>query len=351
MSGVFFDARYIRPSFHDGISRFSANLFAAMAEKIELTAIVCDEAQLEQLPPETKWVKLHAPTSALEPFSALKLNRYKPDLVFSPMQTIGSMGRKFKLVLTIHDLIYYRHPKPPANLAPLIRLGWRLFHLTFMPERLLLAGCDAVVAVSETTATELRAKRLTKKPIGVVYNAPEVHAVKGLQRKPAKSLVYMGTFMPYKNVETVIRGVALLTGFKLELLSRISPTREAELKSLADEVGAKVEFHRGVSDERYHELLGKATALVSASLDEGFGIPVVEAMAQGVPVVVSDIPIFREVAGDAGRFFEPRSPESFAAAIKATEANPVNSKALQTQAEKFNWAASATELLKLIEKI
>jgi glycosyltransferase involved in cell wall biosynthesis len=185
----------------------------------------------------------------------------------------------------------------------------------------------------------------------VVYNAPEVHAVKGLQRKLTKSLVYMGTFMPYKNVEAVIRGVALLAGFKLELLSRISPAREAELKSLADEVGANVEFHRGVSDERYHDLLGQATALVSASLDEGFGIPVVEAMAQGVPVVVSDIPIFREVAGAAGRFFEPSSPKSFAAAINAVEANPPSAKALQAQAEKFSWDASATELLKLIEKI
>lgn len=351
MAGVFFDARYIRPEFHDGISRFSANLFAAVAKRVEITAIISDEAQLTKLPKGTKWVKINAATSALEPFAALRLNRYKPDLVFSPMQTIGSLGRKFKLVLTIHDLIYYRHPKPPANLSPLLRLGWRIFHLTYIPERLLLAGCDAVVAVSAATLKDIRQNRLTRKPIAVVHNAPERRQTAHSRKTAEKTLVYMGTFMPYKNVETLIRGVGLLGDFRLELLSRIAPSRQAELQALADSCNADVVFHNGVSDQRYLELLDSTTALVSASLDEGFGIPVVEAMEHGVPVAVSDIEIFREVAGDVGEFFDPLDPQAFANSIRKIEAKPTAETLVRAQASKFNWDDSADALLKLIEKL
>lgn len=351
MAGIFFDARYIRADFHDGISRFSANLFAALAKRVELTAIISDEAQLAQLPKGTKWVKINAATSPLEPFASMRLNRHKPDLVFSPMQTIGSLGRRFKLVLTIHDLIYYRHQKPPANLSPLLRLGWRLFHLTYIPERILLAGCNAVVAVSTATLHEIRRNRLTRKPTAVVHNAPERREPSKSKRTVEKTLVYMGTFMPYKNVETLIRGVGLLGDYRLELLSRISPNRRAELQTLADECRANVVFHNGVSDQRYLELLDSTTALVSASLDEGFGIPVVEALEHGVPVAVSDIEIFREVAGEVGVFFDPNKPQEFADSIRKLAAKPTSPAQLRAQASKFNWDDSAAELLKLIESI
>ena len=348
---VFFDARYIRPGFHDGISRFSANLFAALARQIDVTAIISDEAQLESLPGGTKWVKLHSPTSILEPLASIRLRRHRPELVFSPMQTIGSLGRNFKLILTIHDLIYYRHPQPPNNLPLLVRILWRPFHLTFLPERILLAGSDAVASVSETTASELRENRLTKKPIAVVHNAPE--RVLGLPTRSQveKNLIYMGTFMPYKNVETLIRGVALKPEYRLHLLSRVDQNRQVELESLAVERGASVVFHNGVTDEEYHALLDSATALVSASLDEGFGIPLVEAMERGVPVLISDIPIFHEVAGPSGVFFDPNSAEDFAAKLAKLETEPISAKRLQKQAGKFNWDESAASLLKLIRSL
>lgn len=352
MSRLFFDARYIRPEFHDGISRFSANLFAAVSRKADVTAIICNEKQLASLPPGTKWVMLHPPTSALEPLSALKLNKHEPDVVFSPMQTIGSLGKRFKLVLTVHDLIYYRHPKPPGYLNPVIRLGWRLFHLSYFPERLLLRGADAVATVSETTKRELKRHRLTKRTISVIYNAPEQGAKPiGKDRQVTKKLVYMGTFMPYKDVETLIRGVGLLDGYELELLSRIDESRMNELSKLAAEVGASVTFRNGVSDEAYAQALDSATALVSASRDEGFGIPLVEAMVRGVPVIVTDIEIFREVAGEAGVYFNAGDSRDFASKVGVVAAKPESAKNLKRQAENFNWDKSADELLKLVARL
>ena len=110
------DARYTRIGFHDGISRYTASLLGALKDLmdsgapeiagVQLVMVISDERQLQMLP-GLPHVKICSPTGPLEPTAALQLNKYKPDVVFSPMQTIGSVGRKFKLVLTLHDLIYY----------------------------------------------------------------------------------------------------------------------------------------------------------------------------------------------------------------------------------------------------
>lgn len=348
---VFFDARYIR-DVPDGIGRFSTNLFAALAQRMPITAIISDEKQLAALPQGTSWVKLHKPTSVFEPFSAFFLNRHKPDVVFSPMQTLGSWGRRFKLILTVHDLIYYHHPVPPMHLNAVIRFGWRLFHLSYAPERFLLSGASAVATVSQTTKSELISKRLTSRPIGVIHNAPERSAKPTVRSsEPAKNLVYMGTFMPYKDVETLIRGVALLGEYTLELLSTISPSRRAELSNLANELGAKIAFFDGVTDEQYRDHLSKATALVSASRDEGFGIPLVEAMSLGVPLVITDIEIFHEVAGDAGVYFEAGNERAFAEAVRKLETKPTSPKKLIAQSKTFDWQLSAKALQELIDSL
>jgi len=353
---LFFDARYIRPDFHDGISRYSTELGKALAKLTKVTFIISDRGQLRHLPKNADYVQIHAPTSPLEPLTSLVLNQYEPDVVFSPMQTMGTLGRQFKLVLTTHDLIYYRHRTPPQNLPALIRLGWRFYHFSFLPQRLALNGADAVATVSHTTLRQIRKENLTKRPIVVVPNAPQelkryVHKVD--TSKPPRDLIYMGSFMPYKNVETLLAAMAFLPEYKLHLLSRIAPKRRAELKALIPE-HANVEFHNGTSDEEYARLLADNGILVTASLDEGYGLPIAEALALGVPVVVSDIPIFHEVANSGGLYFEPKNPEDFAAQVRKLDDNQLRqrlSKQGKAHIESFDWAASARALLTTLETL
>ena len=356
MQGLFFDCRYIRIDHHDGISRFSAGLFSALSKLTEVTAIVSDLRQLEKLPTGTVFVKVSAPTSILEPLVALQINKAGAKLVFSPMQTIGSLGRKFKLVLTVHDLIYYRHPSPPPGFSIPIRALWRLYHLVFWPQRLLLNRADAVAAVSETTRDLIVKNRLTRRPVRVVYNAADdSEQFSAPTHRPTKSqsLVYMGSFMDYKNVEVLIKGMAFLPDYELNLLSRISTSRKLELESLVPK-GAKVIFHNGVAESTYHKLLSDSVALVTGSKDEGFGIPLVEAMSRGIPVVISDIAIFREIAGAAGIYFDQNNPASFAEAVKSIGESASwlkNSRAAQEQAGKFSWSRSAETLLETLKQI
>jgi glycosyltransferase involved in cell wall biosynthesis len=196
---------------------------------------------------------------------------------------------------------------------------------------------------------------LTRKPIAVVYNAPEKLTEPAIRSSAAsKNLLYIGSFMPYKNVETLIKGTALVPEYTLHLLSKISDERKNSLQRIADQNGAHLVFHNGVSDEEYKELLLSSFALVSASKDEGFGIPLVEAMQQGTPVVVSQLEIFTEVAGPAGTYFDPDSPESFTNALSSLEQDSTWREKCQLslkQASVFDWDKSADALLTMFEEL
>lgn len=360
------DCRYVRTDRHDGISRYTAGLVAALGALRPVTMLISDPRQLRMLP-DLPWFRVSAPTSVREPLVARQVNRLAPDVVFSPMQTMGTLGRRYRLVLTLHDLIYYRHPTPPRDLPAPIRVLWRLYHLAWWPQRLLLDRADAVVTVSETTAALIAAHRLTRRPVTVVANAadpvpdhagvPPAPAGAGVPLAPAGAenrprLVYMGSFMPYKNVDTLVRAAAALPDHELHLMSRVDDAERARLTAVAP--GARLVFHDGASDAEYRAALRGARALVSASRDEGFGIPLVEAMSVGTPVVVSDIPVFREVGGDAGSYLAPDDVDGFVAAIRELT-DPARaaarSAAARERAAHYSWAVSARTLLTLLERI
>lgn len=351
---ILFDCRYVvKSGHHDGISRFSARLVEALGRRMPVEMLISDEAQLRLLPP-LPWHLVSSETSLREPWIARQLNRLEPDAVFSPLQTMGSAGRRYGLVLTLHDIIYHRHRTPPRNLPWYIRLGWRLYHLTWIPQRRALNRPDEVVTISETTKALIAEHRLTRRPVSVVLNAADpVDAHPPVRSAPtSRDLVYMGSFMPYKNVDALARAMDDLPGYRLHLLSRVTPRDRQRLTALAPE-GA-LEFHDGVGDDEYAALLEGATALVHASFDEGFGIPLVEAISVGTPIVVSDIPIFREIGGDAGLYADPRDPAAFAAAVRTLE-DPAEwlrrSAAARVESARFDWERSADVLYEVMRRV
>ena len=353
----FFDCRFIRTDHHDGISRFSSELFATTAKRTEVTALICNLEQLRMLPESTRYLRVNDPKNPLaELFLPGILNKAGASVVFSPMQTMGSIGNKYKLILTLHDLIYYKHRKPPGFLAWPIRLVWRLFHLSFWPVRVLINRADSVVTISETTKSMMTEKRLTRKSVDVVHNASSMERVSSCLEIPqSRNLVYMGSFMPYKNVELLIRSLEHLPDYTLTFCSRIQSIRKQELTSgLPDSTVSRISFLDGTSEVAYQGLLDECFALVTASRDEGFGIPLIEAMSRAVPVIVSDIRIFREVAADAGVYFDNDDAKAFASAVKALEPaeswREASKKSLERSRE-FSWDKSAVDLLKVVDKL
>jgi glycosyltransferase involved in cell wall biosynthesis len=350
------DCRYIRrDGRHDGISRYTAGITAGLGRLVPLTMLIDDERQL-QLLPDLPWARTRPVTHPLEPLIPRVVNRLRPDVVFSPMQTSGSIGRRYGLVLTLHDLIYYRHRTPPTEFAWWVRLLWRVAYLSYLPQRVLLARADEVVTVSATVAKEIARHRLTRRRVTVVPNAPDTAPLDEAAPGPReRSVVYMGAFIGYKDVATLVRAAALLPGWTLHLASRISAGERADLERVAREAGgADLVFHDGVDDAEYATLLDSATALVSASRDEGFGLPVVEAMSRGVPVVLTDIPIFREVGGDAALYARAGDPASFAAAIRRLQdAGEWRRRSVTALAHvaTYSWDASAARLLPVLQRV
>lgn len=355
---LFVDCRYVRTTVHDGISRYTASLVQAAAPYAQITMLISDPAQLKLLP-ELDWVQISSPTGPREPLVARQINPHHPDVVFSPMQTMGSIGRKYPLILTLHDLIYYQHRTPPQNLPAPVRLGWRLFHLSYTPQRLLLNRADAVATVSRTTQRLIAEHRLTTNEVHLIPNAPQpVEAPRPSGQPPKQDLVYMGSFMEYKNVEALIRGLNRLPEYRLHLCSPVSAARRAQLSGLAHRP-AQLVWHHGISEQHYSQLLSSATALVTLSRAEGYGLPVIEALSHATPVVASDLPIFREVAGPAApagavQFADPDDDAGLAAAVRRLEDPAAFGRAAaaaRSRAEDYSWADSARRLVRAAESV
>ena len=358
---LFYDARYIRPDFHDGISRYTTELANALAKQTKVTFIISDEKQLAFLPDNAEFVKIHPPISPLEPFTSIILNKFKPDVVFSPLFSMGTIGRKFKLILTSHDMIYVHHPEPPLDIRnKVVRVGWRAFYATNIPMSITLNSADIVNTVSESAKKEFEVANLTKRPIIVTPNAPK-HLEELLDKLPdvgkhaPRNIVYMGAFISYKNVETLIKGMKYLPEYTLHLLSHLPPEeRYRELVAMIPE-GAKVVWHKGVTDQEYAEVLADNAVMASASLDEGFGLPVVEAHTLGVPTVLTDMPVFHEVAGEDGAlFFDGHDPADFAQKIRQLDDRELREKlsaAGKKHVKMYSWDTSATTLLAAITSL
>jgi glycosyltransferase involved in cell wall biosynthesis len=356
---LFFDARYIHVTFQDGISRYTTELGNALATITPVTFIISNKAQLKFLPKQANHILIHSLSSWREIFTAHTLNRYHPDVVYCPIPLSGSFGRRYKLILTLHDTIHFRHnDKPPQDMSQFLRVIFYLFHLTYVPQRILLNQADAVVTVSKTCKQEFIEAHITKRPITVVPNAANNLAkllsspVRHKSNGP-RNIIYMGAFAPYKNAETLIAGMKWLPNHTLHLLSRISSERKEQLSQLTPEE-SHVIFHEGVTDKQYAELLADNAVLATASLDEGFGLPIAEALTLGVPVAISDIPIFHEVGGDGALYFDPANPKDFADKITLLNDKTFRqqlTKRGQEHIAKFSWATSAKTLLNLAKSL
>ncbi len=270
--------------------------------------------------------------------------------------------RNLPTVLTVHDLIFELFPRfhKPLNY-------WYL-HWT-MP--LYCRRADRIIAVSQATRRDLTQHYgVAPERITVVYEAAAPHfrpaspqAIAALRARyalPDRFLLHVGTIEPRKNLERLLDALALLRrqgqdvylvlaggkgwlyeGFfrKLERF----PHREA------------VRWLGYVPDEALPALYSAATLCVVPSLYEGFGLPVLEAMACGTPVVCSRSGSLPEVGGAAARYFDPNDVEAMAAAIGAVWQDGDAQAAMReqglAQAARFSWERAAEETMAVYRRL
>ncbi|MEW6721318.1 MAG: glycosyltransferase family 1 protein [Thermodesulfobacteriota bacterium] len=187
-------------------------------------------------------------------------------------------------------------------------------------------GAGEVVTISATVKRDLvREFGLPPGKVRVIYpwirDAFFLPPPEGGAPVPGDYILYLGLRIAHKNVEGVLRAFALIANefpaLKLVIAgSRYSMPDMVDRARSDPRLSGRIVEMTDPSDDEIRRLLGAAKGFVFPSFAEGFGLPPLEAMAAGVPVVCSDIPVFREVYGDAACFVEPSLPESIAAGLR-----------------------------------
>jgi glycosyltransferase involved in cell wall biosynthesis len=271
-------------------------------------------------------------------------------LMHSMASTAPVWGR-FRRVVTVHDLIYARFPEAHAGIR---EKGMRVL----VP--LAARRSDRVIVDSQSTRRDLielvgvASERIDVVPLGlgaVRRQAPmpedEVRARLALGGR--RVLLSLSAKRPHKNLLALIGALARMPAEDrpVLVLPGYGTPHEAELRARADALGLadSVRLPGWVSAAELEGLWAITSAFVFPSLYEGFGLPVLEAMARGVPVACSNASSLPEVAGDAALLFDPRQERAIAEALLRLLGDEALRERLRSlgnaQAARFTWEQTA----------
>ena len=353
---------FLVPGETGGMEVYARELIAALGGRAELTAFVGEEARgwsgLDEVvvpvraSRRTDWVRgeqQHLPRLAAG-----------MDLVHSLASTGPARG-SFRRVTTVHDLIYKVHPEAHFGVRS---LGMRVL----VP--LAVRRSHRLIAVSNSTRDDLvRHLKVDPLKIDVVHNGlgspprPEIalpgEELRARHRLGTRPLVLCPSAKrPHKNLAALLRAIARIPAERrpVTLVAGYRTPHEAELQALAVELGVEgdVRFTGWLPDDELEGLYALATCLVFPSLYEGFGLPVLEAMARGVPVACSDRSSLPELAEGAALLFDPEDDAAIAAAVERLLGDEGERERLRAagreRAARFTWEAAAEGTLASYER-
>lgn len=272
------------------------------------------------------------------------------------------------LVLTLHDIIY-------LETIDLRRGSWyqrvgNLYRRWNVPR--VVPHCARVLTVSAFERARIEQRLPGPAPVEVVYNsagagfrpitdAAALAAARARYKLPARFVFFLANTDPKKNLRGVLQAMALLRqrgqlAAPLVMLDYPEPALLALLGELgAPELRADIRLCGYVPNQELPLLYNLAELFLYPSLRESFGIPILEAMACGVPVITSDTSAMPEVAGGAALLVDPLQPEALAAAILRLQSNPAERAALvargHARVRHFSWLATARQVHRVYEEV
>ncbi|MBI4058732.1 glycosyltransferase family 4 protein [Candidatus Microgenomates bacterium] len=353
-----------------GVGRYIRSLFKYLPELDQENEYVwfLGKQEFDTLEmPNSKWRKvetnIHWHTLAEQVYLPQVFNRENLDLLHFPYFSFPIFYPK-KFVVTIHDLIFDHYKTGKASTLPywfylIKRLGYHvvLWIATRRARTIFTLSNDAKSEIVDHYSVD-------PNKIVVTYESGEIDDIRkkftGSQfnqmKKLAPYILYVGNVHPHKNVESLVLAMKDIPNFKLVLVGSdkfFYPKIEEFVKK--QNLQDKVEIIGAVDNNQIGAWYYFASASVTASRMEGFGIPPLEAMNLGCPVIVSDIPVFHEVYGEAATFFNQNDPADIAKVIKETLSN----KKLLAQkirlgykrAASFSWKKMVQETLSTYNKV
>jgi len=289
------------------------------------------------------------------------LLRYKLDVCI--FQYFAPLFGKYKKIVFIHDIIFKTNPE-------YFTLKERIY---FSPMKFLAKYSDGIVTVSESEKERIiKQKFLGKKTrIQVVYNGvdkkfkpKEYLNKKDLEQLmvkynlPERFLLYVGRLNERKNILNLLKAINILNDKKIKLvLCGNYNWKMFNLPQMINELGLgeRIILLGYVNDEELPLLYSLASVFCFVSYEEGFGLPPLEAMASGIPVVISNINSLIEVCGEAGYYCNPNDPKDIAEKIDMVltnkELRELKIRNGLERSKNFNWEKSAKILLQFLEQV
>jgi glycosyltransferase involved in cell wall biosynthesis len=350
-----------------GVGRYFQGLVSGLQEidrenrYVLLSSSFKERARPETRPANFRLVDRRVPVSVLNAlWHRLQLPSFdwlagcEIDVAHSPTP-LRLPSRRARSVVTVHDLFFLDHPEATSreirrDYAALVRSHVR--------------KADAILANSRTTADAVEARLdVPRERIHVVHAGIDERF---LAAEPSGNgsgppyLLAVATEEPRKNLSTLLEAFAILKrrGFEgsLKIAGGAGLDTPLVVETIARlGIGREVSRLGYVDDLELPSLYRNARALVSPSLWEGFGLPLLEAMATTTPLVASDIPVHREVAEDAAVFVPPRDPEALARGIESVWTDEPLRARLEARGlervREFSWASSAKKTLELYRRL
>jgi glycosyltransferase involved in cell wall biosynthesis len=260
-----------------------------------------------------------------------------------------SRNKTLPKIVTLFDMIPERVPEKG-----------RLWNPHF-EKRHFLTQADAVVSISETSTKDMKREFGIERQIPTTYLgvsaefAPNLEVLEGA---PKKYLLYVGARFGYKDAGTAISAFAKISESipNLHLLfiggGALTPKEKKSFRQLG--ITPKVK-QLTVSDSELPRIYSNAIALIYPSTYEGFGLPLVEAMASGVPILASDTEINREIAQDVANYFPTGNFSALAAGIQAILADPIGQRtkieAGILRSKDFSWLQCARQTAEVYKAV
>ncbi len=324
----------------------------------------------------------------------LEMFWHRPDVLFVPAHGLPLFG-PFKTVNTIHDLAFWQE----SNLYHSFKLKTKVFGLRrlvnffikiitygryrsesldylYWSTTFALRHAKKIIAVSENTKQDILKlyKKTSPEKIVVIHNGydSELYPANSTEEKKSAILAKYGLQAPYllyvgrlekkKNTVALVEAFALLTEAHPELKMNLVLVGDAsfgydEIGYTISEYGLedKIFLPGWVQEKDLPDIFSAAQAFIFPTKHEGFGIPILEAFACGVPTAVSDLSVLREIAGEAALYFNQNDKNAIAKAMF----NIISDQQLRAQliirgrkrVQQFSWRKCAQETLKLLESL
>jgi glycosyltransferase involved in cell wall biosynthesis len=279
------------------------------------------------------------------------------DLVHSPHPLLVP-ARRARRIVTLHDLFFLKHPEMTGAEV-------RRDYVALVRDHVRRA--DGVICVSEYTAGEAQRlldvppEKIAVTPHGVdpAFREPisEAEVVESLRRLrlPRGGILYVGSEEKRKNLVTLVMAYMTLARRRRLIPPLVLAGPGPAWAQGGDRIGPQIRATGYLEKRDLRALMAASSTLVLPSLEEGFGLPVVEAMAAGLPVVCSQGSALAEVAGDAATLVEARDANGLAHAIERLLDDPAQAEALRRRglerSRAFDWSDTAARTLAFYRQI